>query len=1256
MAREAEGIVAFLLSLCLSYHSSPGIATFLRTSTYAVGTLQLEVVDSERLTRILTTTAKKETLPLYLCHSPFRLSPSPSLPLSLSPLRQTLHSFPCQASSSGALGCCCCSGDILGTVVTERYKVLVSRMGKTILVRGFSSLETADTVREFLEQKTGNDTIDVIKVRPNKRGVGSHAYVQFICPEYAERIIRLVSQGMLYLGSRLTAWEADHDVEQKPRALSHSMEGIALHFGCQVSAKRVSSLWTGANVTVNFGTKQRKFCFLVSYYDTKYKLELSYENIWQMELHRPRGHRMMHLMIQLYGAPRIHKNVVQHSESGSIWSSPLYNFVKDGSDDQWVRATDFTSLACIGQSSALCLEIPSECPVPEFYEIFVHYKETNGTLSVEVGSPFSCSTDLVPIVGPPRGLDLPYEVVFKINLLVQNGCLAGPCLDISFYRIVDALDMDKILDALDKLFHMKECCYEPSKWLIEQYTKYLNSRHSTKLSSILSDDGLVYVHRVQITPCRVYFLGPEINVSNHVLRSYPDYIDNFMRISFVDEDLDKMHSTDLSPRTALGHGRTEIYERILSILKNGIRIGDKNFKFLAFSSSQLRENSAWMFAPTNGTTAATIRAKMGEFSQIRNVAKYAARLGQSFSSSTETLNVRRDEVEVIPDVEVKSHVEDICYNFSDGIGKISEKFARQVAKKCSCNGYTPSAFQIRYGGYKGVVAVDPTSSVKLSLRKSMSKYESNETKLNILAWSKYQPCFLNRQVISLLSTLGVPDHVFEKKQRNAVDQLNAILDDPLRAQEALDLMSPGENGNILKEMLKCGYKPDAEPYLSMMLRTFIAAKLFLLRTKTKIFLPEGRYMMGCLDETRTLEYGQVFVQYSGGRKKQMGDESTMFIGTDSDRIVVQGKVVVTKNPCLHPGDVRVLTAVDVPALCHMVDCVVFPQKGQRPHPSECAGSDLDGDGYFVSWDSELIPPCEMEPMDYRPAPIEQLDHDVTIEEVEEYFANFMLNDSLGIIADAHTAFADRKPEKAMSTECIELARLHSTAVDFPKTGVPAEIPSHLYVKEFPDFMEKLNRSSYQSNNVIGKLYREVKDLASASSSVREFTQELARECYDPEMEVDGFEKYVDDAFYHKGNYDYKLGNMMEYYGINTEAELLSGYIMKMSKSFTHRRDADSITRAVKCLRKEARNWFNDKGSGSDSEADNEYAKASAWYHVTYHPSYWGRYNEGLNRDHYLSFPWCVHDKLIQIKKAKRGRMTARRSTLEDFFPLGLRLN
>ena len=66
-------------------------------------------------------------------------------------------------------------------------------------------------------------------------------------------------------------------------------------------------------------------------------------------------------------------------------------------------------------------------------------------------------------------------------------------------------------------------------------------------------------------------------------------IDNFLPVSFVDEELDKLFSTDLSSRAQ--NKKTEIYTRILSILNNGVVIGDKKFEFLAFSSSQLRENS-----------------------------------------------------------------------------------------------------------------------------------------------------------------------------------------------------------------------------------------------------------------------------------------------------------------------------------------------------------------------------------------------------------------------------------------------------------------------------------------------------------------------------------------------------------------------------------------------------------------------------------------------------------------------------------------
>lgn len=534
-----------------------------------------------------------------------------------------------------------------------------------------------------------------------------------------------------------------------------------------------------------------------------------------------------------------------------------------------------------------------------------------------MGSSYSCNRSLVPIVGPPFGIYLPYEILFKINLLVQNGCLPGLALDSDFYRLVDPsrIDMACIEHSLDKLYQIKECCYDPSRWLSEQYQKYLTTRNRPQSPAITLDGGLVYVHRIQVTPCKIYFCGPEVNVSNRVLRNYRDHIDNFLRISFIDEDLDKIHSIAVAPRSSSAdeRRRTGIYSRILSTLQDGVVIGDKKFEFLAFSSSQLRENSAWMFASTDGLTAAHIREWMGNFRQIRNVAKYAARLGQSFSSSTETLSVHADEIEVIRDVEVMSG--GTKYVFSDGIGKISANFASRVAQKCGIKDRTPSAFQIRFGGYKGVVAVDPTSTKKLSLRRSMRKYDSEIMKLDVLAWTKYQPCFLNRQLITLLSTLGVRDQIFEKKQREAVDQLNAILTDSPRAQEALELMSPGENTNILKEMLLCGYEPNAEPFLSMMLRTFRASKLLELRTKTRIFVQRGRSMMGCLDETRTLDYGQVFVQFSKAASQRC--------------YVIEGEVVVAKNPCLHPGDVRVLRAVNVPALYHMVDCVVFPQKGTR---------------------------------------------------------------------------------------------------------------------------------------------------------------------------------------------------------------------------------------------------------------------------------------------------------------------------------------
>ena len=86
--------------------------------------------------------------------------------------------------------------------------------------------------------------------------------------------------------------------------------------------------------------------------------------------------------------------------------------------------------------------------------------------------------------------------------------------------------------------------------------------------------------------------------------------------------------------------------------------------------------------------------------------------------------------------------------------------------------YNPSAFQIRFAGFKGVLSVDPTlDGIKAKLRPSMRKFQSTHRRLEVLQTSRAQDVYLNHQVIMLLSNLGVPDKVFLDLQRGMMDNL-----------------------------------------------------------------------------------------------------------------------------------------------------------------------------------------------------------------------------------------------------------------------------------------------------------------------------------------------------------------------------------------------------------------------------------------------------------------------------------------------------
>jgi len=67
-------------------------------------------------------------------------------------------------------------------------------------------------------------------------------------------------------------------------------------------------------------------------------------------------------------------------------------------------------------------------------------------------------------------------------------------------------------------------------------------------------------------------------------------------------------------------------------------------------------------------------------------------------------------------------------------------------------------------------------------------------------------------------------------------------------------------------MLLQGYKPSLEP--SMILKAHRANRLTDIRTRCKIHVQKGHVLIGCLDETGKLDYGQVYIRITKNCKKQ----------------------------------------------------------------------------------------------------------------------------------------------------------------------------------------------------------------------------------------------------------------------------------------------------------------------------------------------------------------------------------------------------
>eukprot|EP01034_Spumella_vulgaris_P022923 gene22923-29101_t len=721
--------------------------------------------------------------------------------------------------------------------------------------------------------------------------------------------------------------------------------------------------------------------------------------------------------------------------------------------------------------------------------------------------------------------------------------------------------------------------------------------------------GFEMTKRVAVTPSSIRILPSLPIKTSRLIRKYCKQF-TFVFVYFVDEqDQPLFHKKILK-------------ERYKTMVQSGFDLHGEHYEFVACSNSQMKEKTC-VFVLGNRSTVHHIRDGLlpRSFQQEKGDAKYLSRLGLFLTADRETINLHPSRVKTIPDEYICGASPQLT---SDGSGRISRRLLQEICPQyVRDHGEVPQIIHLRYRGFKGIAVCDTSldyTPYDLVVRPSMKKCDSDHTMFCVVKEATYNSVRLNREIINLLGSLAVGQTAWSPHSRIAELQdaeLHRLNNMVLSQEVAVEYLSVYFKRNMLESLVGAGINVLQEPFWLSLLQTIYQKEVKALRKKTHIPLSTGCFLTAAPDPSGLLRDGEVFVQVQRGASSR----------------VITGPVIMYRNPCLAPGDVRIVTAVDIPELRSQfkLSILFLPSGGRnitRSLSAECSGGDLDGDQFSIIWDEGLVPPksLEVEAFDYAalggtttnnvPAPTEPA-----------YIINNMTNGALGIIANVHLAVCDLLPLGAREELAQLIAIEQSKAVDFPKTGITPEIPEAAMklVKEHghPDFMEE--KASYESDKTIGVLYRKVCAVSCDGLIGRDGNyfgrDELLLFQIDDISEANVHEVYE--------MFEVSVKSLMTRFDIRTMGELVLGEPYRWAAEFGG--DQSKASEALKASWQALCVVYREKFVNlTDScETSERYKYASAWYSVAYHDE------KALH-----CFAWIIADVLVSMRLEVLSAMTA----------------
>lgn len=270
-----------------------------------------------------------------------------------------------------------------------------------------------------------------------------------------------------------------------------------------------------------------------------------------------------------------------------------------------------------------------------------------------------------------------------------------------------------------------------------------------------------------------------------------------------------------------------------------------------------------------------------------------------------------EEVLKLDDIKTR----DAKYVFTDGVGTMSKDLARAIweklreaKKKRGKLSDFPHAYQVRYRGSKGMLSIDHTLNGvhSIGLRPSMTKFEadngSGEHEIEIArAFDRPTPYYLNRPLIMLLEYLGIPYDVFRDFQEKAVSDTKSATETLSGAARLLETHGLGASFRLpstMQNLAKLGLDTIYDdPFYTQLLKVGVYHILRDLKHHARIPIPGAWTLVGVADVHRHLREGEVFACV------KHHTEGVIFL---------EGPVLISRSPTIHPGDVQVARAIGIP--------------------------------------------------------------------------------------------------------------------------------------------------------------------------------------------------------------------------------------------------------------------------------------------------------------------------------------------------------